>query len=79
MNVLLRLYPGDAAAVLVAGTIDGFVPAGAGLTLRHHWPGSEIDWIRAGHATLVWRYKDRTAAAVLSAFDRLDALSRAGG
>ena len=67
--------PHTAAAVLVAGTIDGFVPAAAVLSLSHHWPGAQVDWIRAGHATLLWRFKDRMADAVVSSFERLDALA----
>ncbi len=70
--------PHTSASVLVAGTIDGFVPTSAVLALHRHWPGSHLDWIRAGHATLLWRFKDRMAAAVVDAFDRLDATSRRG-
>jgi hypothetical protein len=62
------------AAVMLAGTIDGFVPTSAVLALHRHWPGSEMEWVRAGHATLLWRHKDRMADAVVRAFDRLDAM-----
>ena len=68
--------PHTAAAVLLAGTIDGFVPTSAVLALHRHWPGSQIDWIRAGHATLLWRHKEEMAASAVTAFQRLDTWSR---
>jgi hypothetical protein len=68
--------PHTAAAVLVAGTIDGFVPTSAVLALHRHWPGSHMEWVRAGHASLLWRHKDRMARAAVAAFERLDAPSR---
>jgi len=66
------------AAVLLAGTIDGFVPTSAVQALHRHWPGSRLDWVHAGHATLLWKNKDRMAAATLDAFDRVDAMFRSG-
>ena len=68
--------PHTAAAVLVAGSIDGFVPTSAIQALHRHWPGSLMEWVRAGHATLLWRHKERMAQAVVDAFQRIDALSR---
>jgi len=66
------------AAVLLAGTIDGFVPTSAVQALHRHWPGSSLEWVHAGHATLLWGNKDRMAAATLEAFDRVDAMFRSG-
>lgn len=68
--------PHTAAAVLLAGTIDGFVPTSAVLALHRHWPGSRIDWVRAGHATLLWRHKEEMAESAVTAFQRLDTSSR---
>jgi hypothetical protein len=62
------------AAVLVAGTIDGFVPTSAVQALHRHWPGSLLDWVNAGHATLLWRNRKRVADATAQAFDRFEAL-----
>ena len=64
------------AAVLLAGTIDGIVPTSAVQALHRHWPGSRLDWVHAGHATLLWLNKDRMAAATVDAFDRVDAMFR---
>ncbi|MCJ7726152.1 MAG: alpha/beta hydrolase family protein [Acidimicrobiia bacterium] len=68
--------PHVAAAELLAGTIDGFVPTSAVLALHRHWPGSHIEWTRAGHATLLWRRKDLMAKSAVTAFQRLDTWSR---
>lgn len=66
------------AAVLLAGTIDGFVPTSAVQALHRHWPGSRLDWVHAGHATLLWLNRDLVAAATIDAFDRVDAMFRPG-
>ena len=68
--------PHTAAAVLVGGTIDGFVPTSAVQALHRHWPGSRVEWVRSGHATLLWRHKERMAEAVIDSFQRLDASHR---
>ena len=68
--------PHTAAAVLLAGTIDGFVPTSAVLALHRHWPGSHVEWIRAGHATMLWRHKEEMARSAVTAFQRLDTSSR---
>jgi len=65
------------AAVLLAATKDGFVPNATTLSLHRHWPGSSIDWVNAGHATLLWRNKTRMAASISESFQRLDALTAA--
>lgn len=70
--------PHTAAAVIVAGTKDGFVPNATTLALHRHWPGSKMEWVTAGHGSLLWRHRDRMAAAVVESFDRLDALVSAG-
>ena len=62
------------AAVLVAGTVDGFVPTAAVQAVHRHWPGSRLDWVNAGHATLLWRHRERVADATGEAFERLEAL-----
>lgn len=67
--------PHTAAAVLLAGTKDGFVPNATTLALHRHWPGSKMDWVTAGHGTLLWRHRDRMVDAVADAFDRLERLS----
>lgn len=67
-----------AAAVIVAGTKDGFVPNATTLALHRHWPGSKMDWVTAGHGSLLWRHKDRMADAFVESFDRLDALVASG-
>ena len=61
-----------AAAVLVAGTSDGFVPTAAVQAVQHHWPGARTEWVHTGHAGLLWRHKDLMASATAEAFDRLD-------
>ncbi len=66
------------AAVLVAATNDGFVPSASTLALHRHWPGSKMEWVNAGHGSLLWRHRDRMAAAIVETFDRLDSLTAAG-
>jgi pimeloyl-ACP methyl ester carboxylesterase len=65
-----------ATAVMVAARHDGFVPPEAARALHEHWPGSELRWSRAGHATLLWFGKPALARAVAAAFDRFES---AGG
>lgn len=61
-----------ATAVLLAATRDGFVPTGAASAVHRHWPGSKMDWVNAGHATLLWAKRDRILEAVIEAFDRFE-------
>ncbi len=59
-------------AVVAVGSGDGFVPSAASRSLAEHW-GAELRVIPGGHATLLWRRRDRLADAVRDAFDRLEA------
>lgn len=70
--------PHTAAAVLLAATKDGFVPNATTLALHRHWPGSVMDWVTAGHGSLLWRHRDRMVAAITRSFDRLDRLLTTG-
>jgi len=60
-------------AVLVAGTRDGFVPSAAVQAVHHHWPGSELEWVNAGHASLLLRFRSRLVDGIVRAFDRVQA------
>jgi dienelactone hydrolase len=60
------------AAVLVAATRDGYVPTASVQAVHRHWPGSELEWVNAGHGTLLWFHRERLGKAVLRSFDRLD-------
>jgi hypothetical protein len=62
--------PHTAGAVIVAGSRDGYIPREAVEHLHAHWPGSELRWVRAGHATLIWKRLPVLADAVADAFDR---------
>ena len=62
-----------ASAVILAGTHDGFIPTAAALAIHRHWPGSEMDWVNAGHASLLLTKRDRMVGAIVRSFDRLDA------
>ncbi|MBN2114023.1 MAG: alpha/beta hydrolase family protein [Acidimicrobiia bacterium] len=64
--------PHTRAAVLVAATRDGYVPTAAAQAVHRHWPGSQMEWVNAGHGTLLWFHRDRLVEAVVRAFDRLD-------
>ena len=64
--------PHAAAAVLLAGTRDGFIPTAAVLAIHRHWPGSEMDWVTAGHASMLLTKRDRMVSAIVRSFDRLD-------
>ena len=73
---ILRFAPPPlaSAAVIVAATKDGFVPNATSLALHRHWIGSKMDWVNAGHASLLLRNRDRMGDAILEAFDRMDHL-----
>lgn len=60
------------AAVLVAGTRDGYVPTAAVQAIHRHWPGSVVEWVGGGHASLLWFHRDRLVEAVERSFARLD-------
>lgn len=62
--------PHTAHAVIVGGSKDGYIPRTAVEALHAHWPGSELRWVRAGHATMIWRHKDALVDAIEAAFDR---------
>ena len=71
--------PSTAAAVLVAASYDGYVPAQATVELHQHWPGSELRWVRAGHGTLWWLHRRLLVAAVVDAFSRYERGSLSDG
>jgi pimeloyl-ACP methyl ester carboxylesterase len=60
----------------MAGTVDGFIPTAAVQRLHRHWPGSRLDWVHAGHGSLMWRRKDRLVNTIEDSFDRAAALGR---
>ena len=60
------------AAVLVAATRDGYVPTAAAQAIHRHWPGSVMEWVNAGHGTLLWFHRERLVEAVVRSFERLD-------
>jgi pimeloyl-ACP methyl ester carboxylesterase len=62
------------AAVIVGGTRDGYVPTSAVQAIHRHWPGSRMEWVRAGHASLLIRHRPRLIDAIVDAFDRLETL-----
>lgn len=66
--------PHHAAAVLVGASRDGFVPVEATRQLHEHWPGSELRWVDAGHATLIARHRPQLADAIVASFGRLEAI-----
>lgn len=68
--------PHHAAAVLVAGRSDAYVPAEATQDLARHWPGSELRWVDASHASLLWRHRPLLADAIAESFTRLAAHTR---
>jgi hypothetical protein len=71
-SVLDRPPPDHARhAVLVSARSDGYVPPAATEALHAHWPGSELRWVRGGHATLLWFHKGALAVAIEDSFDRL--------
>lgn len=61
-----------AAAVVVAGRRDGFVPPASVETLVGHWKGSEVRWVDTGHAGLRFRHQSDLADAIGASFERLD-------
>ncbi len=71
-SVLDRPAPDHARhAVLVSARSDGYVPPTATRALHAHWPGSELRWVGAGHATLLWLHKSALATAIEDSFLRL--------
>ena len=62
--------PHTAQAVIVGARRDGYVPSEAVEALHEHWDGSELRWVDAGHATMIWRKKQSLVDAILSSFDR---------
>ncbi|MFH1331165.1 MAG: alpha/beta hydrolase family protein [Actinomycetota bacterium] len=64
--------PHTRAAVLVAATRDGYIPTAAAQAVHRHWPGSLMEWVHAGHGTLLWFHRDRLVEAVVRSFERLD-------
>ena len=59
------------SAVMVIGRSDGFIPRQAAHALHAHWPGSELRWVRGGHATVLWRQREVLADAIEDSFSRL--------
>lgn len=71
-SVLDRPAPDHARhAVMVSARSDGYVPPTATRALHAHWAGSELRWVRAGHATLLWMHKGALATAIEDSFLRL--------
>lgn len=59
------------AAILVAGDRDGYVSAESVQRLHALWPGSELRWLRAGHASAYLFCREAWRAAVRDSFTRL--------
>jgi hypothetical protein len=59
------------SAVMAIGRSDGFIPRSAARALHDHWPGSELRWLRGGHATVLWRRRKALADAIEDSFVRL--------
>lgn len=59
------------AAVLVGNARDGYVLCAEIQRLHDYWPSSELRWLRAGHVTAVFRYRDFLRRAVADATGRL--------
>ncbi len=71
-SVLDRPPPDHARhAVLISARSDGYVPPTATRALHEHWPGSELRWIGAGHATLLWTHKADLARGIEDSFRSL--------
>ena len=63
--------PHASSAILAAPAGDGYIPRHAFESLHAYWPGSEMRWIKGGHASvLLWR-KNELAQAIADSFDRL--------
>jgi len=69
--------PHTAAAVILGIRGDGYVLPEATMALANHWPGSELEWSKGGHATVLWTHKRRLADLIVRSFDRLDDLTGA--
>ena len=63
--------PHTAKAIIVGATDDGYIPRRAVDDLHAHWPGSQLRWIKAGHATMIWRHKPALVDAIVASFDRV--------
>jgi hypothetical protein len=59
------------AATLVGNVRDGYILRTEIQRLHDHWRGSELRWLRAGHVTAVFRYRDFLRRAIADATDRL--------
>ncbi|NQV07423.1 alpha/beta hydrolase family protein [bacterium] len=66
-------------AVLIAGTIDGYIPAASVLAIHRHWPGSDMVWINTGHGALLRHHTGRLAESVSRAFDRFESREHSHG
>ncbi|MDF1597425.1 MAG: alpha/beta hydrolase family protein [Acidimicrobiia bacterium] len=63
--------PHAASAVLAAPLADGYIPRHAFEALHGHWPGSELRWIKGGHASVLLWHKKELAQAIVDSFERL--------
>lgn len=69
--------PHMAAATILAASRDGYVPTSATLAIHRHWPGSQMNWRVAGHASLLVRHRPAIVDTIVTAFDRSEALHTA--
>ncbi|MDH5422553.1 MAG: alpha/beta hydrolase family protein [Acidimicrobiia bacterium] len=63
--------PHASSAVLAAPAADGYIPRHAIESLNSHWPGSELRWIKGGHASVLLWKKGELARAIVDSFARL--------
>lgn len=73
--LLIPAEPHTAAAIIVGASGDGYIPQSAVQALHDHWPGSELRWVNAGHASMIWRHKDALAEAIDDSFGRLGSIT----
>lgn len=62
------------AAIILGSLHDEFVPPSGIVELHHHWAGSELRWLDAGHTTGWLLHGDEIRQAIADAFARLEAL-----
>ena len=59
------------SAIFAVGRDDGYIPPHAITSLHRHWPGSELRWLRGGHASIYFVGFRRLAGVIVEAFERL--------
>ena len=64
------------AAIFLAATDDGIIPAHSARNLSKAWPGSELRWVNGGHVRSFFFQRKAFRQAIIDSLERITKVSQ---